>query len=120
MRKPLVARAQYDFSAFSVREDMRRRVNPKVVTDTLLGILCDPGASDRDRIMAARTIMDRRDGMPVATVLTATASVDRALAELPQASLAQIESVLRAQLQLESGEGQDELEHDEHPNAINV
>jgi hypothetical protein len=110
IRKALATRAHYDFSAFSVREELRRTVNPTDVAKVLTGIMNDPSASDRDRIMAAKTIMDRRDGMPVAMVLTAHASADRALAQLPATALAQIEGVLRAQLAatIESDDSEDD------------
>lgn len=99
--------ARLDYSDISIRERLRAEVNPDEVVNTLVTIMRDPTASQRDRLHAVKIIADRRDGMPVGMVLTGHVSVDHALAELPEAALAQLEATVRKYQthELDDGDG---------------
>lgn len=107
---PKVARV--DFSDVTLREKLRQCVDPQEMVDTLVGIMRDPQAPQRDRLAAIKQIADRRDGLPVGMVVTGHVSIDHAFAELPDTALAQLEAIVAhaqaTQLKLASGDGYDD------------
>jgi hypothetical protein len=93
----------------SVRQAARDMVDPRAVVQTMVDAMNDSAASWKDRLAAAKMIADRRDGLPVATILAAHVSEERLLRDIPTAALDQIEGILRAQLKLGPGEELPEL-----------
>ncbi len=92
------------FADLSMRQVAKEIVDPHEVIATMLSAMRDPSASWRDRLIAAKLLSDRRDGLPVAMVLTASVDEQRLLRDIPTVALDQIEGILRAQLQLAPGE----------------
>lgn len=86
-----------EFASDDMRNALRRMVDPEAMAAFLISVVDNPGATYKDRLAAAQMIMNRRDGMPTQMVLTAHASFDRALKDVPDALLGQIESLLVAQ-----------------------
>lgn len=107
-----VRRRQYRRVSFdrSLREVLREKVDPEEVAETLLAAMRDPSASWKDRLAAVKQISDRRDGLPVATVISAAVSTQRYLRDVPDVVLSQLEGLLRDQLQLTPGEGEEDDE----------
>lgn len=96
MEGPKPKPVRLDYSDVSIREKLRERIDPDEVVDALLMTLRDPSATHRDRLMATKLIMDRRDGLPVGMVVTGHVSIDHAFAELPDAALDQLEGIVRS------------------------
>jgi len=85
--------SRVDHSANTLRDELRRTVDPKEMADLLVQTMRDPAAAPRDRLAALKLIADRRDGLPVATVVTSFASPERAFADLPDSALEALNAI---------------------------
>lgn len=94
----------------TLRQALLEKADPDELAELLLTAARDPSADWRERLAAIKQIADRRDGLPVAVVVSASVSADRYLKDVPDAALDQIEGILREQLLLEAGKenGDDE------------
>jgi hypothetical protein len=97
-----------DHSSIDMRLQLRKRIDPDEVIDTMLLAMRDPTASSKDRLAACKLIMDRRDGLPVATVLTAFADPDRAFGDLSDQALAELEKTFAAAIATGARQSQEE------------
>jgi len=88
----------------TLRQALLEKIDPDELADILITAARDPSAEWRERLAAVKQIADRRDGLPVAVVVAATATPERYLQNVPDAALDQIEGILREQLALTEGQ----------------
>lgn len=87
-----------NFATQAIRDELRNSIDPVWVRQQLVAIVEDERSSRKDKLIALKMIMDRRDGMPTGVVVTAHASFNHALADASPAMLDQLDKLLTAQV----------------------